>query len=92
MLEWILVSFGITFSVTHGKLFDNFREQLAKDNKRLGQLVRCPMCLGFWVGMFLSLTWKSVTGVVFLDGFFSLASCWLLFAVSWALALHDDRV
>tara|TARA_R110002074_G_C12435797_1_gene657242 strand:- start:244 stop:522 length:279 start_codon:yes stop_codon:yes gene_type:complete len=92
MLEWILVSFGMTFAVTHGKLFKEVREEAAKLSPKLGELLCCPMCLGFWTGMFLSLAWKSITGNLILDGFLSLSTCWLLFAVSWALALHDDRV
>ena len=92
MLEWVLVSFGITFAITHGKIFVPLRKRAADVHPKLGELFCCPMCLGFWVGSFLSLTWKSVTGNFILDGFLSLSSCWLLFAVSWALALHDDRV
>jgi len=91
-LIWIPVSFGITFSVTHGKIFQWLREGAFEIHQKLGELFKCPMCLGFWVGIFLSLTWKSVTGFFFFDGFVSLSSCWLLFAVSWSLALHDDRV
>ncbi len=92
MIEWILVSFGITFAITHGKIFKTQRERAAELHPRLGELVCCPMCLGFWVGSFLSLTWKSITGNFILDGFLSLSTCWLLYVISWALALHDDRV
>ena len=92
LLIWALVSFGITFAVTHGKLFADVRKKAAEKHQKLGELLCCPMCLGFWVGMFLSVTWKSPTGNFLCDGFLSLSTCWLLFAVSWALALHDDRV
>ena len=92
MIEWILVSFGITFAITHGKMFKAFRERAANLHRLLGDLVCCPMCLGFWTGIFLSLVWKSITGNFILDGFLSLSTCWLLYAISWALALHDDRV
>lgn len=89
---WILVSFGITFTITHSKLLKSLRERAAEHNPLLGELLCCPMCLGFWVGSLLSLCWESVTGNFILDGFLSLSSCWLLYATSWALALHDDRV
>ena len=92
MLEWILVSFGMTFAVTHSKMFAGLRKKAAELSPPLGELLCCPMCLGFWVGSFLSIAWKSITGNFILDGFLSLSTCWLLFAVSWALALHDDRV
>ena len=92
MLEWVLVSFGITFSLTHGKIFKGLRDEAAEISPLLGELLCCPMCLGFWTGSFLSIFWRSVTGNFILDGFLSLSSCWLLYAASWALALHDDRV
>ena len=89
---WILVSFGITFSMTHGKIFKSLREKVADTHHLLGDIISCPMCLGFWVGIFLSLTWESPTGSFFLDGFLSLTTCWLLFCISWWLALKDPRV
>ncbi len=92
MISWILISFGITFSITHGKLFKNFRQKAADLHPLLGDLFCCPLCLGFWVGGFLSLTWKSITGNCILDSFLSLSTCWLLYALSWTLALYDDRV
>jgi hypothetical protein len=92
MLTWVLISFGMTFGVTHSKLFKGVREKATELSPRLGELVCCPMCLGFWTGMFLSLTWRSITGNFILDGFLSLSTCWLLYAISWALVLHDDRV
>tara|TARA_B100000282_G_C31513834_1_gene390621 strand:+ start:68 stop:334 length:267 start_codon:yes stop_codon:yes gene_type:complete len=33
----------------YGKIFDPIRPKSGK----LGQLLRCPMCTGFWVGIFL---------------------------------------
>jgi hypothetical protein len=92
LIEWILVSFGITFAITHGKLFSGMRKKAAELHPRLGELFCCPMCLGFWTGIFLGITWKSMTGSIVFDGFLSLSTCWLLYAISWALALHDDRV
>tara|TARA_R100001086_G_C11627366_1_gene200597 strand:- start:98 stop:394 length:297 start_codon:yes stop_codon:yes gene_type:complete len=92
LLVWSLVSFGITFSVTHGKLFKEMRKKFCELHQTLGQLVACPMCLGFWVGILLSMCWKSVTGSWVLDGFLSLSTCWLLYCLSWKLGLHDDRL
>ena len=92
MITWILVSFGIAFAISHGKIFKSLRKKAADLNPLLGEMICCPMCLGFWTGLSLSAFWKSITGNIILDGFFSLSTCWLLFAASWALALHDDRV
>ena len=44
-----LISYGLTQLLVYGKIFDPLRPQSGK----LGQLLRCPMCTGFWVGLFL---------------------------------------
>jgi len=89
LLIWILVSFGITISITHGKIFNKFRRKTAELNTTLGELVTCPMCLGFWIGIVMNLTWKSITGSVLLDGFLSLSTCFILYCILWAVALKD---
>ena len=44
-----LVSYGLTQILVYGKIFDPIRPKSGK----LGQLLDCPMCTGFWVGLFL---------------------------------------
>ena len=44
-----LISYGLTQILVYGKIFDPIRPKKGK----LGQLFNCPMCLGFWVGIFL---------------------------------------
>ena len=44
-----LISYGLTQILVYGKIFDPIRPKSGK----LGQLLRCPMCTGFWVGIFL---------------------------------------
>ncbi len=44
-----LISYGLTQLLVYGKIFDPIRPKSGK----LGQLLRCPMCTGFWVGLFL---------------------------------------
>ncbi len=92
LLLWILVSFGMTVTVTLSTLFSPLRIKATKINHWLGDLVRCPMCFGFWVGLGLSTFWFSPTGFILLDGFLSLSTCWLLYCVSWALALKSGKV
>jgi len=89
LLIWILVAFGITISITHGKIFNSFRSWTAKKSTFFGDLFRCPMCLGFWVGVFLSVTWESVTCCPILDGFLSLTTCFGIYSILWAIALKD---
>ena len=44
-----LISYGLTQILVYGKIFDPIRPKTGK----LGQLLKCPMCTGFWVGLFL---------------------------------------
>ena len=44
-----LISYGLTQIIVYGKIFDPIRPKEGK----LGQLLSCPMCTGFWVGIFL---------------------------------------
>ena len=44
-----LISYGLTQILVYGKILDPIRPKRGK----LGQLLSCPMCLGFWVGVFL---------------------------------------
>jgi hypothetical protein len=49
-LTWFCLSaYGLTQVLVYGKIFDNFRP----DSGKIGELLRCPMCVGFWVGIFL---------------------------------------
>ena len=49
LIFFVLSSYGLTQILVYGKLFDSLRPTEGK----LGELFRCPMCIGFWVGMFL---------------------------------------
>lgn len=44
-----LISYGLTQILVYGKIFDPIRPKSGK----LGQLLECSMCTGFWVGLFL---------------------------------------
>jgi len=44
-----LASYGLTQILVYGKILDPIRPKSGK----LGQLLDCPMCTGFWVGIFL---------------------------------------
>ena len=55
-LYWLLIVDGLTMIVTRSSLFLPLR--LALDEHapaRLAELVRCPMCFGFWAGAFSSI-------------------------------------
>jgi hypothetical protein len=87
-IYWILVSFGITTIVAISKIFEPLRRFIARKNTFLGNLLPCTMCLGFWTGIFLSLTYFSPTGNIFFDACLSSACCWLLYCFTWFTTLR----
>ena len=53
-LHFILIAYGMTFIIGYGKIFEDIRPK--KDyTKKWNTLWNCPLCTGFWVGIFLSL-------------------------------------
>jgi hypothetical protein len=87
LLVWILVCYGITLVVTGSSIMAPVRDKSWKIHKKLGELLNCPMCFGFWAGVGVSLLWASPTGIEFrgpewyhhiLDGFLASGTCWLL--------------
>ena len=48
-ITFILAAYGLTQILVFGSIFDPIRPTKGK----LGELFRCSMCLGFWVGVFL---------------------------------------
>jgi hypothetical protein len=51
LITFILCAYGLTQIIVYGKIFQNIRPT----EGRLGQLFKCPMCMGFHVGWFLML-------------------------------------
>lgn len=49
LIYFILVSYGLTQILCYGSILNPIRPTKGK----LGELFKCPMCMGFWVGMFL---------------------------------------
>ena len=49
LLTFILCAYGLTQILVYGKIFSRLRPKKGK----LGELASCPMCMGFWVGIFL---------------------------------------
>ena len=49
LLTFILVSHGMTQILVYGSIFDKVRPK----EGFFGELLGCPMCTGFWVGVFL---------------------------------------
>lgn len=49
LIYFILCSYGMTYILIYGSIFNRVRPK----NGMLGDLFKCPLCLGFWVGVFL---------------------------------------
>ena len=49
LIYFILCSYGMTFILVYGSIFNTIRPTSGK----LGELFHCPLCTGFWVGVFL---------------------------------------
>lgn len=49
LLYFILTAYGLTQILVYGKIFDKIRPSRGQ----LGIMFHCPMCMGFWVGVFL---------------------------------------
>ena len=93
ILLFILVSYGITNILVFGSIFEGWRNFWVKFNPSFfGKLMTCPLCLSFWVGGILSITFhllgyptpftlygiKIFPLLVFLDASFSSGTIWLL--------------
>ena len=49
LIYFILCAYGMTYILIYGSIFNSIRPTQGK----MGELFRCPLCLGFWVGVFL---------------------------------------
>ena len=49
LLYFVLAAYGITQIIVYGSIFNPIRPIKGK----LGDFFRCPMCVGFWVGVIL---------------------------------------
>jgi hypothetical protein len=53
LLYFILASWGMTQILVYGTIFENQRNWIMEKSDWFGALIHCPMCTGFWVGVFL---------------------------------------
>jgi len=49
LIYFILCAYGLTFILIYGSIFNSIRPVEGK----LGELFHCPLCMGFWSGVFL---------------------------------------
>jgi hypothetical protein len=90
----MLASFGVTNIVTGGIIFKWLRDML-KPIPLIGTLIKCPMCLGFWVGIGWCLLGLSpMNGLGFfvdlmMAGFIASGSCWIIRVILFNLGEDD---
>jgi len=89
MITWILIMLGITLTASRASITWDIRKWMLRKSTFRGELVHCPMCVSFWVGMSLSF-FSSPTGFVMLDGFFAVGVTWIVYSIIWFLALKDE--
>lgn len=77
IVELIFGLSGLTIIMSAGSIFENLRNFILQKNSFLGELVSCPMCLGFWVGLFFGFATMTYPPII-LAGMVSLFS-WMIF-------------
>jgi len=77
LIEAILGYCGITILISAGTIFEDIRTAIKSKSDFLGELISCPMCLGFWVGMFFGFVSMKFPPIV-LGGIVSVSS-WILY-------------
>jgi hypothetical protein len=69
---------GLTIIISTGAIFEKTRDLISSKSKFFGELISCPMCLGFWVGLIFSFIYKQDPFV--LSGLVSLFS-WVFYNI-----------
>ena len=73
----LIACIGLTIIITQSTLFSPFREFIERRSSFFGDLIECPMCTGFWVGLFMS----------FLYGYDSIFLCFGTSLFSWLVSI-----
>jgi len=53
LVYFVLCAFGLTQILVYGTIFSSLRRKIEERSEWFGALFNCPMCTGFWVGVFL---------------------------------------
>jgi len=85
MILYLLATYGIVEILGVGRIFAPLRQQLPP---RLREMVECPMCLGFWVGLSLALLlYGGLISILY--AFAASGFCWLMRCL--AIYLNPDE-
>jgi len=70
LLWWQLATLGLTFGITHSKLFKGLRKRVP--------FIQCPQCVGFWAGLFVYFLDSQLFNLAFGSSFICFAVYFLL--------------
>ena len=75
LIFFILVCYGATLIAVYGKIFDKIRPK--------HHFFKCPMCVGFWVGIFVSFLLIGITNIklLLMLGFLSSGTSYTLCSI-----------
>lgn len=91
LVYFVLAAYGLTQVLVYGTIFDKLRPTTGK----LGELFHCPMCMGFWVGVFLFginaytelFTFEYTIANLFILGWLSSGTSYVL-----SMLINDDGI
>ena len=91
LIYFILTAYGLTQILVYGSIFNPIRPKEGK----LGELFRCAMCMGFWVGVFLFginaftelFTFEYTIANLFILGWLSSGTSYVL-----SMLINDDGI
>lgn len=79
LIAWGLAVFGAANGTVVSHLTKPIRDFAIKLHPKLGALIQCTMCLGFWFGLIFSFLIESPTGLWLTDAFLGSAISWLIY-------------
>lgn len=79
---------GVTVIITAGSIFEGIREKVSSFSPALEKLINCPMCTGFWVGLFFGIITDYGPPLI-LGGLVSLLS-WIIYTVTYYFSIKSE--
>lgn len=93
LITWILAIYGLSNIVVISKIFSPVRIYFLIHKRRIfvkiGELLSCMMCFGFWAGAFLYLIGFQLSNNIFIDAVTGSGICWLLHGVAYKLMSYE---
>lgn len=106
ILIWTLIGYGITQIIADSMIFKPIREAFntkVKGYRAFWQfeeqfdnfvytLLKCYICVGFWIGMFFSVVLWSPTMILFSSEYYFIFDGLLMSCIMWFLKLIEDAI